>query len=219
LCRRAESASAAMAGLGQARQRNCTSERLVIVLGVVGWYMYTKDHQSSNQYPKVNKRHHIQLHHHFEKINSNQTKPNHPQQCPPPTGNSTSSTNSSPVPQDLPVLQHQHHETHRPLAGVQHPDRALTHKYHEVPALSVQQEAHMDSPSSPQRHHQQQQLVENHMTDILNFANSLDGSEWLGARFLSCAFRRDGALVFWVGARRQCVEWQWSVFKTIQAVE
>jgi hypothetical protein len=88
LCRRAESASAAMAGLGQARQRNCTSERLVIVLGgdiciprpstlksgASKSRPTTKNHQSSNQYPKVNKRHHIQLHHHFEKINSNQTK-------------------------------------------------------------------------------------------------------------------------------------------------
>jgi hypothetical protein len=167
LCRRAESASAAMAGLGQARQRNCTSEPLVIVLGgdiciprpstlKSGGSknrVTAENHQSSNQYPKVNKRHHIQLHHHFEKINSNQTKPNHPQQCLPPIGNNTSSTNSSPVPQDLPALQHQHHETHLPLAGIQHPDRALTRKYHEVPALSVQQ-AHMDSPSSPQRHQQ-----------------------------------------------------------------
>jgi hypothetical protein len=131
----------------------------------------TKNHQSSNQYPKVNKRHHIQLHHHFEKINSNQTKSNHPQQCPPPTGNSTSWTNSSPAPQDLPVPQPRHHETHLLLAGTQHPDRALTHKHHGVPALSVQQQAHMGSPSSPQRHHQQQQLVENQMTDIFNFAN------------------------------------------------
>ena len=120
-----------------------------------GWYQEATHYcsqQSSNQsLPKDVKPNNATTNATTSNQNQNQTP-----LCPPPTGNNTSSTNFSPVHQDLPA-QRPHHETHRP-------DRAMTSR--GTPAVSAQRPAHTNFTISHQRQHQHQQLVERQTTDV-----------------------------------------------------